>query len=256
MNLQRLKQALIAYVTTSAKAVWSALTYPLTIQGGKSGKVKAYRIHGNTVQDGEPAYNSPDEIQSVGDYDVASGKYRIPVKVNDSVTDIYLNEPLRKVEGYEDIIDSENGTVTRYIASEYITEVTTKSSVSGTNSLFLSVINKTPLLNANRVGSCISNKFANDEGVTAQAQMPGRKNRIRTYATTGGASRVMFTFDGQYTLAEAQQLIGDGFEVCYVLAEPIEEKISLPSLPQFSGTTTYETQTTVAPSGIQVQYYE
>lgn len=256
MNLRKLKQALIAYVTNTAEAVWSALSYPLTIQGGKNGKVKAYRMHGNTTQNGTPTYNSPSEIQSVGDYNEATGKYDIPVKANNSVTIISLDEPLRKIGDYEDVIDYEKGTVVRYIASEYITEATTKSSISGTNSLFLSVINNTPLLNANRVGSCISNKFANDEGVTGQAQMTFRKNIIRTYATTGGANRVMYTFDGQYTLAEAQALIGDGFEVCYVLAEPIEEQISLPHLPQYNGTTIYETNTQVKPSGIEVQYYQ
>lgn len=48
------------------------------------------------------------EFGSVGDYDDITGKYKISVKVNDeevALTNIYLNEPLRKVGEYADYID-------------------------------------------------------------------------------------------------------------------------------------------------------
>ena len=69
-HLQTLKKALISYVTNSAKAVWSAIAYPLSIFSSRSGKLKDYHIYGNTVQDGEPAPENPIPMQSVGDLTV------------------------------------------------------------------------------------------------------------------------------------------------------------------------------------------
>lgn len=253
MKLQMLKRALIAYVTTSAKAIWSALTYPLTISGGRNGNVKNYRLHGNSTQSGTPTYKAPKIIQSVGDYDEASGKYIIPVKVNNLITYIYLNEPLRKVGEYADYIDYENQTVVRKIKSEFITTVDSKSSTERTFSLFLSNLNKKPKYETN-IAHCMSNKFR--PGQYVYTQMATRANIIQTYVTNAGSSRVAYTLDGIYTLAEAQELIGDGFEVCYVLDSFETEAIELPSLPQYRGNTTYETNTQTFPGGIEVEYYK
>ena len=43
--------------------------------------LKGYQIYGNSVQDGTPSPDNPIEIQSVGDYDEESGKYKIPIEV-------------------------------------------------------------------------------------------------------------------------------------------------------------------------------
>lgn len=43
------------------------------------------------------------------------GKYKIPFKVNDTVTNIYLDEPLRKKGEYADYIDFENQKIVRNI---------------------------------------------------------------------------------------------------------------------------------------------
>ena len=39
----------------------------------------SYTIQGNSVQDGTPSPETPVEVESVGEYDEASGKYKIPV---------------------------------------------------------------------------------------------------------------------------------------------------------------------------------
>ena len=48
---------------------------------------------------------------------------------------------------------------------------------------------------------------------------------------------------------------GNPFTVWYAIATE-EEPISLPNLPQFKGTTVYEVQQDIPPSGIEVCYYE
>ena len=59
--------------------------------------------------------NIPIEIESVGNYDSTTGKYAIPVKVNDTTTNIHLNEPLNKFGEYADYTDYENDKIIRLI---------------------------------------------------------------------------------------------------------------------------------------------
>ena len=60
------------------------------------------------------------EIESVGDLitdtnDINYGKYKIPVIVGNTTTNIYLDEPLRKVGDYSDYIDFKNQKVFRNV---------------------------------------------------------------------------------------------------------------------------------------------
>lgn len=60
-----------------------------------------------------PTPSAPIEIESVGDLitdtnDINYGKYKIPVIVGNTTTNIYLDEPLRKVGDYSDYIDFKN----------------------------------------------------------------------------------------------------------------------------------------------------
>ena len=92
------------------------------------------QVYGNSIQDGTPTPENPIEIESVGDYDETTGKYKIPIKVSDGVeeytTDIYLDEPLRKIGDYADYIDYKNKKVVRYI-DKYIFKGTESLSFRG-----------------------------------------------------------------------------------------------------------------------------
>ncbi len=89
------------------------------------GNLSNYRIYGNSVQDGTPTLESPVEIQSVGNLvtdtsDENYEKYKIQLKVTNAnnestITNIYLNEPLRKVGDVADYIDFKTGKVVRKI---------------------------------------------------------------------------------------------------------------------------------------------
>jgi hypothetical protein len=59
------------------------------------------------------------------------------------------------------------------------------------------------------------------------------------------------------TLADMLSAFGE-FEIYYIFDDAYitEQLINLPALPQFKGTTIYEVQTAVPPSGIEVCYYE
>lgn len=264
-----LKRALIAYVSNSVKAIWSVVAHPLTIVGSKNGNVKDYKIYGNSVQNGEPTPDNPVEVQSVGEYDEESGKYKVPIAVkgekNTETVNIYLDEPLRRISNSEigltfaDYIDYEKQQVVRNIYREVITEVESKSS---NGNVFLTVASKKPYLTPVKIGGgttyvgyALSNKFI--QHIDTYSNLRNYDGYIMSYITTGGNNRVAYTFKDTSinTVEEAQMAIGDGFEVCYVLATPEVESIELPTFPQFKGTTVYEAQTEIPPSGIQVQYY-
>ena len=89
MKLQMLKRALIAYVSNSAKAIWSAVAHPLTIVGSKNGNVKDYKIYGSGdgigVDDGNGNYVIPVEVRGKNYFDLDK------VPFNQSTTQPYNN---------------------------------------------------------------------------------------------------------------------------------------------------------------------
>lgn len=268
MQLQMLKKALIAYVN-SLKTVWSAIAYPLSIVSKRKGKVKDYRIYGNSVQDGTPTPEEPIEVQSMGELITEgeyAGKYKVSVSVRSlnseiepQTVNIYLDEPLRKIGDYADIIDYDGLKVVRKIKKETITEIGAMSGDVTTYKRFTTPISAKPLLTdsgTSAKGMAISNKF---QSIFVEYKNLGEYGGvIMPYITTAKKNTVALTFTDSRikTLEKAQSAIGDGFEVCYILSDPIDENLNLPKLPQFKGTTIYEVQTEVPPSGIEVCYYE
>ena len=120
-QLQMLKMALIAYVN-SAKAVWSIVAHPLEIFSKKGKNLKDYRIYGNSVQDGVPTPEAPIEVQSVGDYDEESGKYKVPVVVKGK----NLYKPTRLSAGN---IDKPSSSVK--LSNNYGTTISTTDATKG-----------------------------------------------------------------------------------------------------------------------------
>lgn len=88
MNLQMLKRALIAYVTSSAKAIWSAIAHPLSIVGSKKCNVKDYKIYAG-------GKNLLDVKKYYGDYANNNGGISVP----NSAILYYLTYDCEKVAG-------------------------------------------------------------------------------------------------------------------------------------------------------------
>ncbi len=236
-------------------------TPPLTLYDcADNDSIINYTIEGNCVQDGEPSTDNPVEIQSVGDLviddtDEHYGKYKVPVVTGDSVINIYLDEPLRKAGDYADEIDFESSTIARHICSEFIDTVGSMSSLSGTYKIFMSDINHDPYLTSNGyVGYAISNMFKYT--IVGYNALRNYGGYIQSYKTSGGNNCVAYTFNDESitSIKAAQEKIGDGFEVCYVLAEPEISKIELPTLATNRGTVIYDIDTSIKPNAT-VQYY-
>lgn len=250
---------------THSEKTAEAEGYPLIMENCKANKkMKQLEIYGNSFQDGTPTPDAPIEVQSVGELvtdvnDANYGKYKIPLLIKgDGETvshNLYLNKPLNKIGNYVDYVDFNDKKVVRAIAHEKITVVAGKSSQG---LLFLSTISQRPLLTrepTNPIGYAISNKFKRHEGLYAML-LTATEPLIQTYITTSGAFRAAYSFgDSSITdTAKAQDAIGDGFEMYYVLAAPIEETITceLPKLT--SKTTIIEVNTSLAPSNAYGKY--
>ena len=98
----------------------SGSTINSTIEFGYANGIDNIIIYGNSVQLGTPSSNNPIPIYSVGNLiddpiNQNYGKYLIQFGINGEYTDIYLDEPLRKVGNYVDYIDFKNKKVVRNV---------------------------------------------------------------------------------------------------------------------------------------------
>lgn len=266
--LQKKKLAFMSIVNQVKGFVRTIIgALPLTLEGCVDSKsIINYKIYGQSAQEGTPTPDNPIEVKSVGEYDETTNKYKIPITVSGYgkyiTTNIYLDEPLRKVGDYADYIDFENSKVVRNVMCEKITTVASRSS---NGSIFLSAISKKPFLtgsSANTIGYAVSNKFERHTGTYASGSNQienciGVKSAIQSYITGGGLNRVAYVFKDKSitTVTLAQKAIKDGFDVYYVLAESFEEQVILPAIPTFKGTTIITADTTIQPRNVEIEYY-
>lgn len=80
--LQKKKLAFMSIVNRVKGFVRTAVGVPpLVLPDCVGDNLINYTISGNSIQDGTPTPDNPVEIESVGEYDEATGKYKIPIKV-------------------------------------------------------------------------------------------------------------------------------------------------------------------------------
>lgn len=186
-------------------------------------------------------------------FSMPKSQYKI---IFSQTTNIYLNEPLRKVGNYADYIDYKNKKVIRNIYREFIPTIAGISSVGGTYKIFLCFMEKTPKEPSAYVGLAISNKFIYfDKGYSS---LPSNGGYIQSYITSAKLNRIAVTFNDVSikTIEQAQEKIGDGFEICYVLATPEEETIDIPEISTFDGTCTISVETTIKPNNFSADYWK
>ena len=230
-------------------------------------KVTNYIIYGNSIQNGIPTIEKPVEIQSVGDLvtdeaDDYYGKYKIPIKISNTdeerIYNIYLDEPLRKIEDAVDYIDFKEKRVYRNIKSViYKADDMNNPDPAWPGWLDFSIIDDFGLL----VNAPISEK------------VPVRSNILRDNSLIGVNTMdtrkpvIFFRKEGN-TLSQEEwiniygtqrdsegNITKEGLEVniCYKKAETIEE-IELPELDLFEDDTKIEILTTIEPARVVIDY--
>ena len=175
--------------------------------------------------------------------------YKAPI-----ITNIYLNEPLRKIGDYADYIDFENQKVIRNIIQQKVTQ-------------------------SSRVNNFYSG-FTVDSIVTAKTQeiysniaisassLPSAANR--PYKVFLGGSKIYIGFgktdkfpitgsDNKLPTYEEIQVFNNFVSsnevyVMYIREVPTEEDIELPTIPSIKGTTIYSVGTNIQPSNMYIKY--
>ena len=171
---------------------------------------------------------------------------------------MYLDEPLRKIGDYADVVDFEKGVVVRNITeTNLIKDGYTISSQNfktrtNTSRSLIVVNNKKPngtnksLLLCNRGQGTPDFYWNTDKVGICELMNPSQSSIIFSLPIDEVA--VQSDFDTWVS--------NNDTTLVYLSNTPTEEPISLPNLPQFKGTTVYEVQQDIPPSGIEVCYYE
>jgi hypothetical protein len=171
-------------------------------------------------------------------------------------TNIYVNEPLRKVENHADYIDFKKGKIYRYIKTYDITgEEAWKKALDGNlytryySSFTTDVLGDRTTNN----GMCnILNSVSFDE------LSLNLKECIATwYQSDSSRTRIDICLSND-RLTTADELMvwlkANPVKLIYFLLTPAEETIELPNIPTFKGTTILEVDTTIQPSNLEVVY--
>lgn len=200
--------------------------------------------------------------------------YKIPVVVSAEnhepiTTSIYLNEPLRKISDYADVLDFERGVVERKIKKVVFDG---SEEFKNQNSIYDSEI-KTMLCNTEFIDALEGNYILSSHftkiynAQNAQAK-PGtfsknllEKYKNYTYYNISNKELNVVQSDSTITKVSAfrsylskQYDAGTPVTVYYALADPTTEPISIPKIPTFDGTTVISTDTEIQPSNMEITY--
>ena len=175
--------------------------------------------------------------------------YKIPVKVNDIITNIYLDEPLRKVGDYADYIDFENKKVVRKIGNLWLNGSENFWSRQSLGKPVASIL-KTSIGTSTTImpeGSnlCFSSRFISEN--------------IWTKLSVGefyiGGSYINFNLDNTNNLTDFKEWLStNNVNLVYPLTTPTEETIELPNIPTHKGTNIIKVDTIVEASNLNVSY--
>lgn len=240
---------------------------PLTLEKSLGKDLKDYKIYGNSIQNGTPTPDTPVEVESVGEYDEITGKYKIPIISSASgetiETNIYLDEPLRKAGEIADYIDFENGVVIRNIKSTRLLS-SYVGGLSGATTSSTKIVTITPNNDFAKAKTSYATGFCNigkvsymhaerDSGVVYWAY---NTNATTFFAVPNKILKGLgFTSDEQgiKDFIDYQNGISP-IVIDFVLKTPTETQIELPKLPTLKGTTVLDTNTNLALSNMSVVY--
>lgn len=202
-----------------------------------------------------PTSNYQIELGSVAtDYE-PYGKYKIPVSVDGNITNIFLDEPLRKVGNYADYIDFTTGKVVRQIKSTVIDENSSFGKFSGVTNYSAFYCQTSDMVSHSQNGNNIDVEVMSDSFIY-QACSGGSWNGCWTaeYQIGGSVSnvndsyrRIDFSLPSTITDVESAKewLKEHPITVYYPMTTETTESIDLPTLTGSSITVNTSVQPTI-----------
>lgn len=195
-----------------------------------------------------PSPNAPLAVESL--------QKNIPVSINDDITAINLNEPLRKVGEYTDYIDYENQKVVRKVANVELngSENWAVYRSNADNTVFNLDDTLTPLINAPISATYMSHFALTD--ISSTASFPTGVYRFGFSSTTLNITTTrLYVSSTHKTVDEFKTWLAENKPVIvYPLATPTEETVGLPEIQTHKGTNILDINTIVQPSNVEVTY--
>lgn len=172
--------------------------------------------------------------------------YKIPVNVNNTITNIYLNEPLRKSSdgAYIDYIDFKNGKVYRQIKEITLTGSESWGRVGANN-------------NGNRFRTAISDLAIGAEKILHCTHFKNDGDTWSHQGISGSSGTMLYIrWDELFeTVVDLTTWLASNTPIVdYVLATPTEETITLPNIPTIDGNNTLNIDTEITPSQVYIKY--
>lgn len=171
-----------------------------------------------------------------------------------TTTNIYLDEPLRKIGDYADYIDFKNGKVVRNIGKHVWTgdESSAWKQGSGSNNFYTSTSSYAHY-KANSVMLWDIYKFY--EGRTYSPWYPSANYHFNNYTAVGSSTREIYVHDADYNNVDEFKANLVGSTIYYVHDNPTEEVIELPVLETVEEDCVFSIDTTVKGNAM-VKYYK
>ena len=190
-----------------------------------------------------------------------NGKYKLPIVSGGVTTNVYLNEPLRKIGDYADTITTD-GTMTRVIKTYKITGQENWG-VHGSVASWFYVDNIIyPIISTD--STLTSPTITSHFKVRAYAYAVGISNGECTFGHPSGVLSQFRTIlkNTDYTTVEDftnwlkyQYNNGNPVTIWYASDSSTTETITAPSIPTTSGGQTFDVGTTLKPSEVDLTYH-
>ena len=171
-------------------------------------------------------------------------------------TNIYLKEPLRKVDDYADYIDYKNKKVVRNVGKTIYDENTPFYFTTGTywhedgvTTAFTYYSPSNALSNAFGI-KCLSNLFEYKPSNSINKKLP---------YISGNSTNIIFAVNNEIatTVEELKTYLAQtNLEIIYKLVTPTEETIDVPEISTARGTNYFEFDTEVSPSFAKINYWK
>ena len=189
-----------------------------------------------------------------GAMDLEYSKYFAP-----ETTNIYLDEPLRKIDTYSDYIDFETQKVYRNVASSSITKDTSIAKFGGVTSYscFYLAFNKLPDYTTEfKNYILLSPTFVYHEAGGGNLNQYWTSNYQLSSAVAEGYKRVMFTLPTTITDTTAAKtwLESNPINFFYPSHNTVETSITIPSVLLNKGTNVVGVETSITPSNLWIKY--
>lgn len=164
------------------------------------------------------------------------------------LTNIHLSEPLRKIGDYADYIDYKNKKVVRNIKKLDISGLTWRTSYEAPHTIYYCVISPNAITDQ---FNPLCNILGRAWGITSSDTNIG----VKIYNKNIVRARPNLT---NYPTLEdwKNYLANNSVLIYYALATPTEEAIEIPEISTFDGTNVFDTETTIKPSQITVDYWK